>query len=64
VRARIADSNCATAFAVLVSSGYPELDAAALKVAEASRYLAAVEAGKPVASELTFKVRFELEEEE
>lgn len=64
VRGRIAASNCGTAFAVLVSSGYPELDAAALKVAEESRYLAAVKAGKPVASELTFKVRFVLKEED
>jgi TonB family protein len=58
VRARIESSNCATAFAIVVRSGYPELDAAALDVAEASRYLAATENGNAVDSELTFKVRF------
>lgn len=63
LRARIATDNCATAFAVMVSSGYPELDAAAIKVAEASRYTAAVESRKPVASELTFKVRFDLKDD-
>ena len=60
VRAKIDSKSCATANAVVVSSGYPLLDAAAIAVAEASRYQAAVAAGKPVASELTFKVRFNL----
>ncbi len=60
VRARIAANSCATGFALMVSSGYPALDAAAIAVAEASRYQAAFEGGKPVASELTFKVRFDL----
>jgi TonB family protein len=60
VRVRIAASGCATAFARVVSSGYPQLDDAAIAVAEASRYLAAIEKGKPVASELSFKVRFDL----
>jgi len=60
VRARIAANGCASGFAKVVSSGYPQLDDAAIAVAEASRYLAAVEKGKPVASELSFKVRFDL----
>jgi TonB family protein len=60
IRARIAANSCATGFALMVSSGYPALDAAAIAVAEASRYQAAVDGGKPVASELTFKVRFDL----
>jgi TonB family protein len=65
VRARIAETGCATHFGVLVGSGYPELDAAALKVAEASRYQAATNAqGKPYASDLHFKVRFEIKVEE
>jgi TonB family protein len=62
LRARIAATSCATAFAVLVKSGYPELDAAALKVAEASRYKAAVESGKPRAGEIDFKVLFKIED--
>jgi TonB family protein len=60
LRARVAASSCGTAFGVIVSSGFPELDAAAIKVAEASRYAASVENGKPVDGELTFKVRFEI----
>ncbi|MEO8017780.1 MAG: energy transducer TonB [Pseudomonadota bacterium] len=60
VRVRVEPSNCATGFALLVSSGYPELDQAALAVAEASRYLAAVAGEKAVDSEVTFKVRFSI----
>lgn len=60
VRARVDAKSCATSTAVMVSSGYPQLDTAAIAVAEASRYQAAVANGKPVASELTFKVRFNL----
>jgi len=58
VRAHIAPTSCATEFAVAVSSGYPELDQAALKVAEASTYAAATENGQGVEGYLTFKVRF------
>jgi TonB family protein len=60
VRARIAANSCASGHAVMVSSGYPQLDAAAIAVAEATRYQAAVVNGKPVAGDLTFKVRFNL----
>lgn len=60
VRARVAANSCATHMAVVVSSGYPQLDTAAIAIAEANRYQAAAAAGKPVASELTFKVRFNL----
>ncbi|HTU65816.1 MAG TPA: TonB family protein [Steroidobacteraceae bacterium] len=60
VRARVAADGCAKSLGVVVSSGYPALDAAAIAVAEAGRYLAAVENGKAVASDLTFKVRFDL----
>lgn len=58
VRAHVTPSNCATEFAVVVSSGYPELDQAALRVAEASTYAAATEDGKPVEGYTTFKVKF------
>ena len=59
VRARVASTGCATGFAVMVGSGYPELDAAAIKVAEASRYAAAMDAsGQTVDANVTFKVRF------
>jgi TonB family protein len=58
VRAHIAPSNCATGFAVVVSSGYPELDQAALRVAEDSTYAAASEGGQAVEGYVTFKVKF------
>jgi len=58
VRARIAPTSCATDFAVVVSSGYPELDQAAIRIAEASTYSAATENGQGVEGYLTFKVKF------
>jgi len=58
VRAHIAPTNCATEFAVVVSSGYPELDQAALRVAEASTYAAATQEGQPIEGYTTFKVKF------
>jgi len=58
IRAHIAPTSCATEFAVVASSGYPELDQAALRVAEASTYSAATENGQPVEGYLTFKVKF------
>jgi TonB family protein len=58
VRVHVNPASCATGFAVVASSGFPELDQAAIRVAEASRYAPATEDGAPVESELTFKVRF------
>jgi TonB family protein len=58
LRAHVTPNNCATEFAIVVSSGFPELDQAALRVAEASTYLAASEEGKPIEGYLTFKVKF------
>lgn len=48
---------------VFESSGFPELDAAAIKVAKASRYKAATEGGVPLAEScLKFKVKFVIKE--
>ena len=58
VRAHVAPTSCATEFAVVMSSGYPELDQAAIRVAEASTYAPSSEAGQPVDSYVTFKVKF------
>jgi len=58
VRVRVNPASCATGFAVVASSGFPELDEAAIRVAEASRYVPATENGQAMESELTFKVRF------
>jgi TonB family protein len=60
VRARVPASGCPSEFAIVVSSGYPDLDKAALKVAEACDYSAASENAKPVESEMDFKVAFRL----
>ena len=60
VRVHVNPASCATGFAMVASSGYPELDQAAIRVAEASRYAPATENGQPVESELTFKVKFVL----
>lgn len=62
VRVRVPASGCASEFAIVVSSGYPDLDKAALKVAEACDYSAASENAKPVESELDFKVAFRLKQ--
>jgi len=62
VRARVPASGCASEFAIVVSSGYPDLDEAALKVAEACDYSAGSENAKPVESEMDFKVAFRLKQ--
>lgn len=63
VRALVEATGCPTDFAVVVSSGHPELDAAAIKIAEGSRYAPATDRGKPIEGQATFKVRFVLMEE-
>jgi len=62
VRVRLPASGCPSEFAIVVSSGYPDLDKAALKVAEACDYSAASQNAKPVDSELDFKVAFRLKQ--
>jgi TonB family protein len=48
---------------VVVSSGFPEIDAAAIKVAKASRYTAGTEDGVPVPEScIKFKVKFVVNE--
>jgi protein TonB len=42
------------------SSGFPRLDEAAVRVAKASRYKAATEAGKPIAQCANLPIRFSL----
>jgi len=60
VRARVSAAGCATDFALVVSSGYPDLDAAAIRLSEESRFAAATEDGQPAAGEVTFKIRFNI----
>jgi TonB family protein len=60
VRTHVTAAGCASEFAVVVSSGYPDLDHGAIQVAEATRYAAAKEGEAPVDGFVTFKVRFEI----
>lgn len=63
LRAQVRADSCADAVAIVVSSGYPDLDAAALQVFEATSFAAGVdEQGAPVASHFTFKIRFTLKD--
>ena len=58
LRAFVDSSGCPTGVALVVRSGYPGLDAAALQVYEATLFAAGTENGEPVAGDVTFKVRF------
>ena len=60
VRTHVNAAGCASEFALVVSSGYPDLDHGAMQLAEASRYAAAKDGEKPVDGYVTFKVRFEI----
>jgi len=60
VRTHVTAAGCASEFALVVSSGYPDLDHGAMQVAEASRYAAAKDGETPVDGYVTFKVRFEI----
>jgi len=60
VRTHVTAVGCASEFAVVVSSGYPDLDRGAIQVAEASRYAASTDGETPVDGYVTFKVRFEI----
>jgi TonB family protein len=58
ITAHVMPSGCAAEFAVIVSSGYPRLDEAALRVADASRYAPASRDGQAIEGYVTFKVSF------
>jgi TonB family protein len=60
VRTHVTAAGCASEFAVVVSSGYPDLDQGAMQLAEASRYAAAKDGENAVDGYVTFKVRFEI----
>ena len=59
VRTHVNAAGCASEFALVVSSGYPDLDHGAMQLAEASRYAAAKDGETPMDGYVTFKVRFE-----
>ena len=60
VRTHVTAAGCGSEFAVVVSSGYPDLDQGAIQVAEASRYAAASDGANSADGYVTFKVRFEI----
>jgi TonB family protein len=60
VRTHVNAAGCASEFALVVSSGYPDLDHGAIQLAEASRYAAGKDGETPVDGYVTFKVRFEI----
>jgi TonB family protein len=60
VRTHVTAAGCASEFAVVVSSGYPDLDQGAIQLAEASRYAAGKDGENPADGYVTFKVRFEI----
>jgi TonB family protein len=60
VRVRVSATGCATEAAVLVGSGFPDLDAAAVRLAHHSGYLPSSEDGVPADGQVTFLVRFAL----
>jgi len=58
LRTRVNADGCGLATAVVVSTGSPELDAAGLLTAEYSRFSPGMDNGVPIASEVTYLVKF------
>ncbi|MBC8028022.1 MAG: energy transducer TonB [Steroidobacteraceae bacterium] len=63
VRARVAASGCASHVALVVQSGVRSLDAAALKWFETAQFSPGSENGRAIESDLTFKLKFVLEDD-
>jgi TonB family protein len=64
LRLRIARTGCVTAAAVVVHSGVPALDSAALQWFESSQFAPASSDGRAIDSELSLRVVFRLEDSE
>jgi TonB family protein len=64
LRLRIARTGCVTAAALVVHSGVPALDSAALQWFEASRFAPASSNGRAIDSELSLRIVFRLEDSE
>jgi TonB family protein len=62
LRARVDEKGCGTAVAVVVHSGVEAFDAAALQWFETAQFSPKWVAGKPAAGELTFNLKFILED--
>jgi periplasmic protein TonB len=62
LRTRINADSCGLASAIVVSTGSPALDEAGLLTAEYTRFKPATENGAPINSEVTFAVKFVVED--
>jgi TonB family protein len=62
LRLRIASTGCVTAAALVVHSGIPELDTAALQWLESSQFAPASSNGRAIDSELSLRIVFKLED--
>lgn len=60
LRVRVDEKGCGTQVAVLVRSGFESIDRAALQWFEAARFSPGTRAGRPVVTDLIFKVRFRI----
>jgi TonB family protein len=62
LRLRIARTGCVTAAALVVHSGVPALDSAALQWFESSQFSPASSNGRAIDSELSLRIVFKLED--
>ncbi len=60
LRVRVDERGCGTQVAVVVRSGFESIDTAALQWFETARFSAGTRSGRPVVSDLAFKIRFRI----
>jgi len=60
LRVRVDEKGCGTQVAVVVRSGFESIDAAALRWFETARFSAGTRSGRPIVSDLVFKIRFRI----
>jgi TonB family protein len=60
LRVRVDEKGCGTQVAVRVRSGFESIDAAALKWFETARFSPGNRAGRPIVSDLDFKIHFKM----
>jgi TonB family protein len=60
LRVRVDEKGCGTQVAVLVRSGFESIDAAALKWFETAKFSPGNRAGRPIVSDLDFKIHFKM----
>jgi TonB family protein len=60
LRVRVDEKGCGTQVAVVVRSGSESIDAAALRWFETAKFSAGTRSGRPIVSDLVFKIRFRI----